>query len=84
MHQMHDELIKLEGQISVSNEERASLVSSLNDDDDGDNWETVGPKKRTVITRTQRFIPSELSAIFGGQLRSVVKARGKPTLQHIA
>ncbi|XP_057484549.1 ubiquitin carboxyl-terminal hydrolase 24-like [Actinidia eriantha] len=76
MHQMHDELIKLEGQISVSNEERASLVSSFNDEDDGDNWETVGPKKRTVITRTQSFIPSELSAIFGGQLRSVVKARG--------
>ncbi|GFS30997.1 ubiquitin-specific protease 24 [Actinidia rufa] len=79
MHQMHDELIKLEGQIPVSNGERASLVSSFNDEDDGDNWETVGPKKRTVITRTQSFIPSELSAIFGGQLRSVVKAREKIT-----
>lgn len=76
MHQMHDELLKLEGQISVSNGERTSLVSSINDEDDDDNWETVGPKNKTAITRTQSFIPSKLSVIFGGQLRSVVKARG--------
>ncbi|KAI8526133.1 hypothetical protein RHMOL_Rhmol13G0285100 [Rhododendron molle] len=76
MHQMHDELLKLEGQISICNGERTSLVSSINDDDDDDYWETVGPKNKTAITRTQSFIPSKLSVIFGGQLRSVVKARG--------
>lgn len=81
MHQMHDELLKLEGQISICNGERTSLVSSINDDDDDDYWETVGPKNKTAITRTQSFIPSKLSVIFGGQLRSVVKARGKTTLQ---
>ncbi|XP_058199236.1 ubiquitin carboxyl-terminal hydrolase 24-like isoform X1 [Rhododendron vialii] len=75
MHQMHDELLKLEGQISICNGERTSLVSSINDDDDDDCWETVGPKNKTAITRTQSFIPSKLSVIFGGQLRSVVKAR---------
>ncbi|CAE6167100.1 unnamed protein product [Arabidopsis arenosa] len=29
-----------------------------------------------TVTRTQSFVPSELSEIFGGQLKSVVKAKG--------
>ncbi|THG16644.1 hypothetical protein TEA_022829 [Camellia sinensis var. sinensis] len=81
MHQMHDELLKLEGQVPSSNGGSASLVSSINDEDDSDEWETVGPKNRTAITRTQSFIPSKLSSIFGGQLRSVVKAKGRPASQ---
>ncbi|KAK3029332.1 hypothetical protein RJ639_038430 [Escallonia herrerae] len=76
MHQMHDELLKLDGQSANVTGGKPSLVNSMNDEDDGDSWETVGPKNRTAITRTQSFIPSELSATFGGQLRSVVKARG--------
>ncbi|XP_059665342.1 ubiquitin carboxyl-terminal hydrolase 24-like isoform X2 [Cornus florida] len=77
MHQMHDELLKLEGQIPIENGGKASLVSSMNDEDDNDdNWETVGPKNKTAITRTHSFIPSKLSEIFGGKLKSVVKARG--------
>ncbi|KAI3510986.1 hypothetical protein L1887_18132 [Cichorium endivia] len=73
MHQMHDELLKLEGQYSSNaNGNGSSLVSSVEDDD----WETVGPKNKSAVTRTQNFVPSQLSAIFGGQLRSVVKARG--------
>ncbi|KAL0418477.1 UNVERIFIED_CONTAM: Ubiquitin carboxyl-terminal hydrolase 24 [Sesamum radiatum] len=77
MHQMHDELLKLDGQFSNGNGKTASLVSSTDDEsEDDDNWETVGPKNKTAITRTQSFVPSKLSAIFGGQLRSVVKARG--------
>ncbi|KAG8370998.1 hypothetical protein BUALT_Bualt13G0041400 [Buddleja alternifolia] len=76
MHQMHDELLKLEGQISNGNGKTASLVSSTDDESEDENWETVGPRNKTVITRTQSFVPSKLSAIFGGQLRSVVKARG--------
>ena len=74
MDQMHDELLKLEGFFSNLNEGKSSLVSSAEDDE----WETVGPKNKSAVTRTQTFVPSELSAIFGGQLRSVVKARGKP------
>ncbi|GAB4832238.1 hypothetical protein Ancab_006252 [Ancistrocladus abbreviatus] len=72
MDQMHDELLKLSGQFTCPNGRKSSLVSSSEDDE----WETVGPKNKSAITRTQSFIPSELSAIFGGQLRSVVKARG--------
>ena len=72
MHQMHDELLKLKGQSSSASGNGSSLVSSIEDDD----WETVGPKNKSAVTRTQNFAPSELSAIFGGQLRSVVKARG--------
>ncbi|KAJ6811707.1 ubiquitin carboxyl-terminal hydrolase 24 [Iris pallida] len=72
MDRMHDELLKLEGNLSNSNGGRLPLVSSSEDD----GWETVGPKNKSAVTRTQSFMPSELSAIFGGQLRSVVKARG--------
>lgn len=72
MDQMHDELLRLGGQFSSSNKGSLSLISAS--DDDG--WETIGPKNKSAITRTQSFMPSDLSAIFGGQLRSVVKARG--------
>ncbi|PIN02535.1 Ubiquitin-specific protease [Handroanthus impetiginosus] len=71
MDQMHDELLKLEGQSHLDGR-NSSLVSTSEDDE----WETVGPKNKSAVTRTQSFIPSELSSIFGGQLRSVVKARG--------
>lgn len=70
--QMHDELLKLEGQ-SASNGTKSSLVSSAEDDE----WEMVGPKNKSAVTRTQSIVPSELSNIFGGQLRSVVRAKGK-------
>ncbi|KAK6928832.1 Peptidase C19, ubiquitin carboxyl-terminal hydrolase, partial [Dillenia turbinata] len=72
MDQMHDELLKLGGQFSSTNAGKSSVISSTEEDE----WETVGPKNKSAVTRTQSFVPSELSAIFGGQLRSVVKARG--------
>ncbi|XP_010938650.1 ubiquitin carboxyl-terminal hydrolase 24 isoform X1 [Elaeis guineensis] len=72
MDQMHNELLKLDGHFSGSNGGKLPLVSYAEDD----GWETVGPKNKSAVTRTQSFVPSELSAIFGGQLRSVVKATG--------
>ncbi|CAN8326694.1 unnamed protein product [Cochlearia groenlandica] len=79
MDQMHDELLKLREQspkLTASN----SLVVSSGDNDDDDEWETVGPKNKSAVTRTQSFVPSELSDIFGGMLRSEVKAMGnKPS-----
>lgn len=77
MHQMHDELLKLDGQVPNGNGKMSSLVSSTDDEKDDGNWETIGSKKRAAITRTQSFLPSKLSSIFGGQLESVVKARGE-------
>ncbi|KAG9135380.1 hypothetical protein Leryth_007158, partial [Lithospermum erythrorhizon] len=71
MDQMHNELVKLEGTSNL-NGAKASLVSSTEDDE----WETVGPKNKSAITRTQNFVPSELLSIFGGLLRSVVTAKG--------
>ncbi|KAK4356497.1 hypothetical protein RND71_025468 [Anisodus tanguticus] len=75
MHQMHDELLKLEGQVPNGIGRNSSLVSSTDDDEEDDDWETVGPRNRTAVTRTQSFVPSKLSEIFGGQLKSVVKAK---------
>ncbi|THU63350.1 hypothetical protein C4D60_Mb01t14860 [Musa balbisiana] len=72
MDQMHDELLKLEGYMSDAIGSQAPLISSAEDD----GWETVGPKNKSAVTRTQSFVPSQLSGIFGGQLRSLVKARG--------
>ncbi|CAL9020810.1 unnamed protein product [Prunus brigantina] len=64
MDQMHDELLKLEGQPSSINGLKSSLVSSAEEDE----WETASPKNTSAVTRTQSFVPSELSDIFGGQL----------------
>lgn len=72
MNGMHEELLNLKGKSSSIGGGKSSLVSSADDDE----WETVGPKNRSAVTRTQSFVPSELSDIFGGQLRSMVKARG--------
>ncbi|XP_057790005.1 ubiquitin carboxyl-terminal hydrolase 24-like isoform X2 [Salvia miltiorrhiza] len=75
MDQMNDELLKLGGK-SYLDGRNPTLVSTWEDDE----WETVGPKNKSAVTRTQSFFPSELSSIFGGELRSVVKAKGtKPS-----
>ncbi|KAJ4776147.1 Ubiquitin carboxyl-terminal hydrolase 24 [Rhynchospora pubera] len=73
MDQIHNELLKLKSGSLNSAGGNMSLLA-LSEDDEG--WETVGPKNKSAVTRTQTFVPSELSAIFGGQLRSVVKASG--------
>lgn len=72
MDQMHDELLKLEGQSSSLNGGKSSLVTSVEDDE----WETVGPKNKSAVTRTQSFVASEINEIFGGQLKSLVRAKG--------
>ncbi|KAL9675694.1 hypothetical protein QQ045_003899 [Rhodiola kirilowii] len=71
MDQMHNELLKIGGLASTSDSNLLKFSSTEDDE-----WETVGPKNKSAVTRTQSFVPSELSAIFGGQLISVVRARG--------
>lgn len=66
MDMMHGELLRLDGSNS-------SMITVSGEDD----WETVGPKNRSAVTRTQSFMDSALSGIFGGQLRSLVKSKGK-------
>lgn len=72
MDRMHAELLKLDGKSSSTNGGKSFVVASAEDDE----WETVGRKNRTAVMRTQSFVPSELSEIFGGQLTSMVKAKG--------
>lgn len=69
---MHAELLKLDGMSSSINGGKSFVVASAEDDE----WETVGRKNKSAVMRTQSFVPSELSEIFGGQLTSMVKARG--------
>ncbi|KAG0575874.1 hypothetical protein KC19_5G036500 [Ceratodon purpureus] len=66
MDRLHEELLWLEGR----------SVAGQNAVLDDDEWETVGPKNRSALTRTHMAIKSPLSDIFGGQLYSVVKAKG--------
>ncbi|KAG7031858.1 Ubiquitin carboxyl-terminal hydrolase 24, partial [Cucurbita argyrosperma subsp. argyrosperma] len=76
MDRMHAELLKLDGMSSSMNGGKSFVVASAEDDE----WETVGRKNKTAVMRTQSFVPSELTEIFGGQLTSMVKVRGnKPS-----
>ncbi|RZC77634.1 hypothetical protein C5167_001813 [Papaver somniferum] len=72
MDQMHDEVLKRFGQVSNTGGGNFSTTSPSEDE----GWETVGPKNKSAVTRTQSLVPSKISEIFGGQLRSVVKSKG--------
>lgn len=68
---MHEEILRLQGKDSPVIQSGSS-VASIEDDD----WEMVGPKNRSAVTRTHTFSESAITDIFGGQLRSVVKTKG--------
>ncbi|CAM6116974.1 unnamed protein product [Calypogeia fissa] len=68
---MHEEILRLQGKDSSGSQSLSSVTSSEDDD-----WEMVGPKNRSAVTRTHTFSESAITDIFGGQLRSVVKTKG--------
>lgn len=74
MDRLHEELLWLEGK-NVSGQQ--AVV------EDNDEWETVGPKNRSALTRTHLSMKSQLTDIFGGQLCSIVKAKGTGSLTFI-
>ncbi|XP_066288579.1 ubiquitin carboxyl-terminal hydrolase 10-like isoform X2 [Branchiostoma lanceolatum] len=43
---------------------------------DDDEWEQVGPKNKSTVTRTANFVRTPISDIFGGQLRSIFHQHG--------
>ncbi|XP_078607964.1 ubiquitin carboxyl-terminal hydrolase 10-like isoform X1 [Branchiostoma floridae x Branchiostoma japonicum] len=43
---------------------------------DEDEWEQVGPKNKSTVTRTANFVRTPVSDIFGGQLRSIFHQHG--------
>lgn len=88
MDRMHEELLRLEGRhtspptpledIRKAGSEAIPSANGVEAGGEGEEeeWETVGPKNKTAVTRTHALIESGLSDIFGGQLRSVVKSKG--------
>jgi ubiquitin carboxyl-terminal hydrolase 10 len=53
-----------------------SEAGSYDADDEQDQWEQVGPKNKSVITRSANFTKSPISEIFGGQIRSILHQSG--------
>nr|BAE34291.1 unnamed protein product [Mus musculus] len=80
---LHEEMLSLKKLLSpthekhsVSNGPRSDLIEDEELEDTGkgseDEWEQVGPKNKTSITRQADFVQTPITGIFGGHIRSVV------------
>ncbi|XP_051024840.1 ubiquitin carboxyl-terminal hydrolase 10 isoform X4 [Acomys russatus] len=80
---LHEEMLSLKKLLSpthekltVSNGPRSHLIEDEEQEDTGegseDEWEQVGPKNKTSVTRQADFIQTPITGIFGGHIRSVV------------
>ncbi|KAI5101432.1 ubiquitin carboxyl-terminal hydrolase 10 isoform X1 [Silurus meridionalis] len=56
----------------VGDEEPATQRENNEEDGSEDEWEQVGPRNKTSITRQADFIRTPITDIFGGHIRSVV------------
>lgn len=87
MDRMHEELLKLEAAPTeaapparlpngpLANGAAAGAAGGPGEGDD--EWETVGPKNKSAVTRMHTHAESALSSIFGGSLQSLVKTKGE-------
>ncbi|XP_013794736.1 ubiquitin carboxyl-terminal hydrolase 10-like [Limulus polyphemus] len=55
---------------NTGNEEMPTNGHLEEDKDEG--WQVMGPKKKSILTRSAKFSRSPISDIFGGQIRSVL------------
>ncbi|KAK6480033.1 ubiquitin carboxyl-terminal hydrolase 10 [Huso huso] len=79
---LHEEMLSLIKLISPQEEQVSTLngpdsqpgseEKAENEEGSEDEWEQVGPKNKTSITRQADFIHTPITVIFGGHIRSVV------------
>ncbi|XP_051057540.1 ubiquitin carboxyl-terminal hydrolase 10 isoform X2 [Phodopus roborovskii] len=80
---LHEEMLSLKKLLSpthekltVSNGPRSHLIEDKEQEGTGegseDEWEQVGPRNKTSVTRQADFVQTPITGIFGGHIRSVV------------
>ncbi|XP_022084105.1 ubiquitin carboxyl-terminal hydrolase 10-like [Acanthaster planci] len=62
--------------VPVANHSETGAEEKNEDDDAEDEWEQVGPRNKSSITRVAYFNRSPLYDIFGGQMRSALHQQG--------
>ncbi|KAG8513144.1 Ubiquitin carboxyl-terminal hydrolase 10, partial [Galemys pyrenaicus] len=80
---LHEEMLTLKKLLSPSNEKlnisngpKSHSVNEEEQEEEGagseDEWEQVGPRNKTSVTRQADFVQTPITGIFGGHIRSVV------------
>ncbi|VCW70899.1 unnamed protein product, partial [Gulo gulo] len=80
---LHEEMLNLKKLLSPNNEKltisNGPKSHSVNEDEQEepgegseDEWEQVGPRNKTSVTRQAEFVQTPITGIFGGHIRSVV------------
>ncbi|XP_076989322.1 ubiquitin carboxyl-terminal hydrolase 10 [Tamandua tetradactyla] len=80
---LHEEMLNLKKLLSPNNEKlnvsngpKSRLVNEDEQEESGegseDEWEQVGPRNKTSVTRQADFVQTPITGIFGGHIRSVV------------
>ncbi|XP_074864542.1 ubiquitin carboxyl-terminal hydrolase 10 isoform X2 [Carettochelys insculpta] len=81
---LHEEMLTLKKLLSPHNEKisvsNGPEVQSVNEEEDQDEkgegsedeWEQVGPRNKSSVTRQADFVQTPITDIFGGHIRSVV------------
>uniref|UniRef100_A0A8C0SP39 Ubiquitin carboxyl-terminal hydrolase n=2 Tax=Canis lupus familiaris TaxID=9615 RepID=A0A8C0SP39_CANLF len=80
---LHEEMLSLKKLLSPNNEKltisngpKSHSVTEDDQEEPGegseDEWEQVGPRNKTSVTRQAEFVQTPITGIFGGHIRSVV------------